>query len=96
MTGSALIMWTALAALASSPPAAAQTGSTKKRALDPNERVCEEIVYTGSRLGVKRVCATRAEWAERRRLDKEAIDRAQMSPNGPCNTINTHSGAAAC
>lgn len=66
------------------------------KAADPNQVVCEKITVVGSRLATKRVCATRAEWAERRKLDRETIDRAQMAPNGPCQTVNTHSGAAAC
>jgi hypothetical protein len=73
-------------ALPAAPAVAQQLPS--RPPVDLNEKVCEDIVYTGSRLGVKRVCGTRAEWAERRRLDKEAIDRAQISP---C-TITTTGG----
>lgn len=65
-------------------------------AKDPNERICEKETVVGSRLATRRVCATRAEWEEKRRLDREAIDRIQMSPNGPCQSVNTHSGAPAC
>lgn len=43
-----------------------------------NEVVCESIRLTGSRLGSKRFCATRAEWKEKRRQDRETIDRAQI------------------
>ena len=63
---------------------------------DPNEVVCEKIGTIGTRLATKRVCATRAEWAEKRKLDREAVDQAQRSANGPCQTVNTHTGAAAC
>jgi hypothetical protein len=63
---------------------------------DPNEVVCEKITAIGTRLATKRVCATRAEWAEKRKLDREAVDQAQRSANGPCQTVNTHSGAPAC
>lgn len=63
---------------------------------DPNEVDCEKIGTIGSRLATKRVCATRAEWAEKRKLDREAVDQAQRSANGPCQTINTHTGAPAC
>jgi hypothetical protein len=63
---------------------------------DPNERICEKVPMIGSRLGSKQVCMTRAEWEERRRTDRESIDRAQMSPNGPCTTVNTRTGAPAC
>jgi hypothetical protein len=67
-----------------------------KPAKDPNEKICEKQTVVGSRLATRRVCATRAEWAEKRRLDREAVDGAQRGPNGPCQTVNTHSGAAAC
>jgi hypothetical protein len=65
-------------------------------AKDPNERICEKETIVGSRLATRRVCATRAEWEEKRRLDREAVDQAQRSANGPCQTVNTHSGAPAC
>ena len=61
---------------------------------NPNERVCENIVLTGSRLATKRFCGTRAEWAERKRADREALDSAQRSP---CVlTHNSGSGRPAC
>jgi hypothetical protein len=63
---------------------------------DPSEVVCERIGSIGSRLATKKVCATRAEWAEKRKLDREAVDQAQRSANGPCNATLTHSGAPAC
>lgn len=55
---------------------------------DPNERICENITLIGSRLATKRFCGTRAEWAERKRADREALDSAQR---GPC--VQTHNGA---
>ncbi len=66
------------------------------KAADPNERICENQTVVGSRLAARRVCATRAEWAEKRRLDRESIDKTQMSPNSGCQTVNTHTGAPAC
>jgi hypothetical protein len=79
--------------LVTMPAAAEQPG---KKARDPNEKVCENVQMLGSRLAVKRFCATRAEWAEMRQRDRDVVDQAQRSPNGPCQTVNTHSGAAAC
>lgn len=61
---------------------------------DPNERICENIVLTGSRLATKRFCGTRAEWADRKRQDREALEGAQKSP-----CVLTHNGTggrAAC
>lgn len=47
---------------------------------DPNERVCEKITVVGSRLSSKRYCATRAEWEDKKRQDREGIDRMQRLP----------------
>jgi hypothetical protein len=48
-----------------------------KKAPDPNEKICETIKPLGSRLATKRVCATRAEWAEQRKQDREETEKAQ-------------------
>jgi hypothetical protein len=65
-----------------------------KPAKDPNEKICQNESVIGSRLAVRRVCATRAEWAERRRLDREAIDQGQRSA---CMiTTTSRTGQAAC
>ena len=63
-------------ALISSPAFAegTQQQSSKK---DPNEVVCERQEEIGSRLSSVRVCKTRAEWAEERRLTRQDIERAQ-------------------
>jgi hypothetical protein len=66
-------------------PASAQQQPPKK-SYDPNERICEDVTMTGSRLATKRFCATRAEWAEKRRQDREAIEKAQL---GPCMVQTT-------
>ena len=49
-----------------------------KKALDPNEVVCEKQEVIGSRLAAKRICRTRAEWAEQRRIDREVVGRSQI------------------
>ena len=73
----------------------ASAGATPAKAKgDPNEKICESITPIGSRLGSKKVCATRAEWAEKRRLDKEAIDRAQVGACMPQTTGTT--GKSSC
>lgn len=46
---------------------------------DPNEVVCEKQEVTGSRLASRRVCKTRAQWAEARQLDRQEVERAQTS-----------------
>lgn len=88
-------LWIGLALAALVQPAAAQNSGSRKAA-DPNEVVCEKIIMVGSRLATKRICATRSEWAEKRKQDRDAIDQAQRAANGPCQTINTHTGAPAC
>lgn len=65
-----------------------------KPAKDPNEKVCENQTVVGSRLATRRVCGTRAEWAEKRRLDREAIEQGQRSACMITTTSST--GQAAC
>ena len=48
-----------------------------KRPADPNQKVCQVITPVGSRLVTKKVCATRAEWEEKKRQDREATEKAQ-------------------
>lgn len=61
-------------------PAPLIAGDAKSKPVkDPNEKVCENQSIVGSRLATRRVCATRAEWQEKRRLDKDAIDQGQRS-----------------
>ena len=74
------------------PPLSA--GDKPKGSKDPSEVVCEKQTVIGSRLATRRVCATRAEWAEQRRLDREAIDQGQRSA---CMvTGSSKTGQAAC
>ena len=54
---------------------AAQPGSVKGP--DPNETVCEKVEVIGTRLTSNRVCMSRAQWAEQKRLSREEIDRVQ-------------------
>jgi hypothetical protein len=70
--------------------------SSKRPALDPNQKVCETVTEIGSRLAAKKICATRAEWAEKRKQDRETVDDAQRSAHVGCNTVNTHSGTPTC
>jgi hypothetical protein len=67
----------AVAGLSLAPAAMAKTETASKTAPDPNEKVCEKIKPVGSRVATKRVCATRAEWEEYRRQDRDAVEKAQ-------------------
>ena len=80
-----IAMTTALTAvlLLGTPAAAAsveKTAPPKSDVRNPDDKVCEDITIIGSRLAVKRVCATRAQWAEKRRRDRDLVDQAQRSP----------------
>lgn len=70
--------------------------SSRRPTNDPNQKICETVTMVGSRLAKKKICATRAEWAERRKLDREVIDDAQRHAADPCNAVLTHSGPPAC
>lgn len=89
------LCWAASASIAVAQSAASPP-QTNRPKLDPNQRICEDVTQVGSRIATKRICATRAEWAEKRKQDKEVVDDAQRSANVGCNTINTHSGTPSC
>ena len=55
-----------------------QPAQSAKKPPDPNEIVCEKQKDTGSRLAMHKVCMTRGEWAEQRRLDRQAIEKIQV------------------
>ena len=90
-TGSvSMLLLLLFAGLGSTPSLAKDDKAGKTR--DPNEVVCEKQSIVGSRLATRRVCATRAEWAEKRRLDRDAIDQGQRSA---CMVTTTGSGGRA-
>ncbi len=66
-------LFTSLVATAYAQP----PSSSQRPPPDPNERVCQDIIQTGSRLAKKRFCGTRQEWEDKRRLDREATEKAQ-------------------
>lgn len=57
-----------------SPPAASQQSTSDPRL---NEIVCQKQEVTGSRLAAKKVCKTRAEWADAQLQDRQEINRVQ-------------------
>ena len=90
----ALVIVVATPAMAATPSAAQQQSST---ASDPNEKICESLPVIGSRLAKKRVCATRAEWEEQRRQDRQAVEQIQKQIAGPCSVVaNKNTGALTC
>ena len=73
----------AIAAMVSVASAFAAEEAPSKENRASSEIVCEKTEVLGSRLGTKRVCMTRAEWAERRRLERQEIEKAQVQ-RGSC------------
>ena len=65
----------ALLTCVAAAPAAAQ--SDDKKTPDPNEMICEKQRELGSRLAVKRVCMTRAQWAQQRLTQRQDVEKAQ-------------------
>lgn len=72
--------WLAAAAVPWLMAAAPAQDAKPSEPRDPNERVCEKITVVGSRLATKRYCATRAEWEDKKRQDREVTDRMQRLP----------------
>jgi hypothetical protein len=52
-------------------------------AADPNEKVCETQTSVGSRLAVKKVCATRAEWKQRHKDERDFAAQIQRGIGSP-------------
>jgi predicted secreted protein len=44
---------------------------------DRNQKICEKVEITGSRLAAKRVCMTRGQWEDARLQDRQEIERVQ-------------------
>jgi hypothetical protein len=65
-----------------SVPGAASAADTPRPPQDPNEKVCETVTSIGSRLATKRVCATRAEWAEKRKQERDFASDIQRGIGG--------------
>ena len=62
-------------------PALAQTRAAqqaKPAKNDPDRIICEKIEQIGSRLATKRICMTAAQWAEKRRMDREDLENVQQ------------------
>ena len=50
---------------------------------DPNEVICEKQEVVGSRLAVRRVCKTRAQWADDRLQDRQEVEKIQVQRGMP-------------
>lgn len=74
--------WIVAASALSAPLYAQAAASTQVR--DPNEKVCETLSQAGSRLSKKKVCATRAEWADMRKDQKDTVEMMQRQGTIAC------------
>ena len=82
-------------ALAAAAPAET-VGAPAANTADSNEKICENMAQIGSRLAKRRVCATRAEWAERRLQDRRDAEAIQRQLNGSTCTPMKTNGDAVC
>ena len=64
-------------------PTVATAEGKKADSKDPNRIICEKQGVLGSRLAVKRVCMTAAEWEVRKREDRQAIEKGQLQASAP-------------
>lgn len=74
----ALLAATAAPAIAQTTNAAPQQAAPTRTGPDPNEVICEKQEVIGSRLGSKRICHTRAEWADLKLQDRQELEKAQI------------------
>jgi hypothetical protein len=75
----AIVIFAALALV----PAIAAAEEKQAPAKDPNRIICEKQEVVGSRLATKKICMTAAEWAERKREDREAVEKGQRQARAP-------------
>ena len=68
------------AVVATTAIAQAEADTTSRRAPnnDPNQIVCVVEHETGSRVRARRICRTRAEWAEHEAEMRRTVERTQM------------------
>ena len=80
-----------LALLALAAPAAAQDGPSAGTA-KKEKKICRAVATTGSILGGKRQCHTKAEWdaiSEQSRLARDKRDRDSQSATGGGTGVDT-------
>lgn len=46
---------------------------------DPNQVICRVVHDTGSRLNRTRICATRQQWDEQYRIDRQSVEHTQTN-----------------
>lgn len=78
------MMIAASVAMALGSAAVAQTSiyssnPAPKKSSDPNRKICERVLKTGSRLGAVTVCMTAQQWEDQRRDHRNDVERAQKN-----------------
>jgi len=81
-----MLKWALIGATLVATAAVAQGGGSAGKgpttrhgpSADPNEVVCVREQVIGSRLATRRVCRTRAEWAQHQSEFKQEVERAQQ------------------
>lgn len=74
---SKLRVLTSMVGLLASGTAFAEPAQRPANQKDPNEVVCVRQEEIGSRLSSVRVCKTRAQWADERRVTRQEIEQIQ-------------------
>ena len=61
------------------PPQRSAPAGGVNDGLDPNEMICRSQATVGSRLARQRVCATRQQWLDQARADRNLTEKAQTN-----------------
>lgn len=72
-----------------------QPSSPTKRH-DPKEVVCERVKLPGSRVDGRKLCGTRAQWAELRKRERELANQAPRNANAGCQTVAMYPMSPGC
>jgi len=82
-----LVAGASVPALAQAQQAQPAPSASQQPPADPrlNEVVCQKQEVIGSRLVTRRVCKTRAEWADAKLEDRRAVDKMQTERSMPGN-----------
>jgi len=68
----------ALAVLVLAAPSSAQEGAAKANS-EPVKVICKRAKATGTRLGSRRVCASKEQWRQREKDDQELLNKIQAN-----------------
>jgi len=73
----AALAFSTTSAMAQAPSAGTAPPAAKVE--DPNKKICQRVEEIGTRLGDRRVCKTKAEWAAERAATRNDVERAQQN-----------------